>query len=120
MLIDIRIRRCLNVQYTNIKIAEVGKVLSENMDIVFCIFKGNEYYANLDWTGLYMLSSQEKLMENIDTRSDREWVNGLRMDEIEKFFANIRMQQYCWKSLKNGSKKYGQLIGKRFAPLLIE
>ena len=90
MLIDIRIRRCLNVQYTNIKIAEVGKVLSENMDIVFCIFKGNEYYANLDWTGLYMLSSQEKLMENIDTRSDREWVNGLRMDEIEKFFCKYQ------------------------------
>lgn len=90
MLIDIRIRRCLNVQYTNIKIAEVGKVFSENMDIVFCIFKGNEYYANLDWTGLYMLSSQEKLMENIDTRSDREWVNGLRMDEIEKFFCKYQ------------------------------
>lgn len=90
MLIDIRIRRCLNVQYTDIEIAEVGKVFSENMDTVICIYKGNKYYANLDWPGLYMLSSQEKLMEHIDTRSAHEWVNGLRMNEIEKFFCNYQ------------------------------
>lgn len=56
------------------------------MNIVVCIYKGDEYYANLVWREVWALSSQEELIEYIDVESGHEWVNGLKMDRIEELF----------------------------------
>ncbi len=86
MLIDSRIRNCINVQYADINLTDIGKKISKNADILFCIYKGDKYCAYLDWAGLCMLSSQKELMEYIDAKSDHGWVYGLEMDKIERLF----------------------------------
>lgn len=90
MLVDSRVRKCINVQYTDIKLADIGKVFSENADMVFCIYKGDKYCAYLDWTESVMLSSQKELMECIDAKSDHEWVDGFEMDKIEYLFCKYQ------------------------------
>ena len=88
MIIDIEIRGCLNVQYTDIRLEKIGSLILENLgkNKVVCIFKGHDYYTCIDWMALQPLSSQEELLEYIDKRSVHGWVNGFEKDEIEKLF----------------------------------
>lgn len=88
VIIDIEIRGCLNVQYTDIRLEKIGSLILENLgkNKVVCIFKGHDYYTCIDWMALQPLSSQEELLEYIDKRSVHGWVNGFEKDEIEKLF----------------------------------
>lgn len=86
MLIDIRIRGCINIQYEDISLENIGKTISENLHKVMCIYKGEKYYSNIDWSGLQPIASQEELLEYIDEKSVHEWVDGLDIDKVEELF----------------------------------
>lgn len=92
MVIDIRVRKCLNVQYDNIHLENIIKMLLENNDIdsLVCIYKGDEYYANIDTMWLVFLASERKLLEYINDQSVNGWVEGFDINRIGELFSNYK------------------------------
>lgn len=90
MLIDIRIRGCINIQYEDVQLGNIGRIFLDNFHKVICIYNGEEYYATIDWTGLQPLSTQEELVEYINKESTHEYVDGLDIDKIEELFRDYK------------------------------
>jgi cytidyltransferase-like protein len=86
MLIDIRVRTCINIQFQDIRLENIGGLILENSDAVVCIYKGEEYYANIDRDQMQLLSSQEELLKYLEDNSGRAWVNGFELDTIKETF----------------------------------
>ncbi len=89
MIVDIRIRRCLNVQYEDIRIENIGMEMLKNYDEIICIYKEKEFYASIDWNAVWLPSSQ-RLLEYINIKAAHEWVNGFDMKKIEEIFFKYK------------------------------
>lgn len=90
MLIDIRIRTCINIQLQDTTLEKIGGLILENSDAVVCIYKGNEYYANIDRDNMRLLSSQGELLKYLKDNSVHGWTNGLEMDVIKEIFDEYK------------------------------
>ena len=90
MLIDIRIRTCINIQFRDIKPEKIGRLFLENSDAVVCIYKGDEYYANIDRDNMQKLSSQEELLIYLEENSVCGWINAFEMDVVKEIFDKYK------------------------------
>ncbi len=90
MLIDIRIRTCINIQFRDIKLEKIGRLFLENSDAVVCIYKGDEYYANIDRDNMQMLSSQEELLIYLEDNSVCGWINAFEIDVVKEIFDEYK------------------------------
>lgn len=90
MLIDIRVRTCINIQFQDIRLEKIGGLILENSDAVVCIYKGDEYYANIDRDNLRLLSSQEELLAYLEDNSVHGWTNGFELDAVKEIFDEYK------------------------------
>ncbi len=90
MLIDIRIRTCINIQFRDIKPEKIGRLFLENSDAVVCIYKGDEYYSNIDRDNMQMISSQEELLTYLEDNSVCGWINVFEMDVVKEIFDEYK------------------------------
>lgn len=90
MLIDIRIRTCINIQFQDIKLEKIVRLILENSDVVVCIYKGDEYYANIDRDNVQWLSSEEQLLKYLEDNSVCGWINAFEMDVVKEIFDEYK------------------------------
>lgn len=90
MLIDIRVRTCINIQFSDIKMDKLGRLCLENSEAVVCIYKGDEYYSNIDLGNMRSLSSQEELLKYLEDNSVCGWINAFEMDVIKEIFDEYK------------------------------
>ncbi len=92
MVIDIRMRKCLNVQYDDMHLGNIVKMLLENKEVhdLICIYKGKDYYVNIDANTLWTLTSDEALYEYICDQFVDGWVDGFDINMIEELFFKYK------------------------------
>ena len=92
MVIDIQVRRCLNVQYNDMHLENIIRWLLENNDIstLVCVYKGKEYYANIDIMSLRFLASDEELFEYVDSQSIGGWLEEFDINRIGELFFEYK------------------------------
>lgn len=90
MLIDIRVRTCINIQFQDITLEKIGRLFLENFDAVVCIYKGDEYYANIDRDNMQLLSSQEELLKYLEDNSACGWINAFEMDRVKQIYDECK------------------------------
>lgn len=88
MVIDIRVRKCLNIQYDEMHLESINAMLPEKNDVYVlgCVYKGEEYYANIDTYSLRPLAFDEELFEYISHKSVGGWIEGLDINRIGDLF----------------------------------
>ena len=111
MLIDIRVRTCINIQFSDIKMDKLGRLCLENSEAVVCIYKGDEYYSNIDLGNMRSLSSQEELLKYLEDNSVCGWINAFEMDVIKEIFDEYKNVTLVFlENPKYTLKQFGQLI----------
>lgn len=87
MVIDILMKKTLNFQYIGLNLKNIIEASLKNSNVIFCVFKGRDFYANIDYQELRLLSSNEELYEYVDMKSIHEWVDGFKLDKVRKLFG---------------------------------
>lgn len=88
MVIDIRVRKCLNIHYDNMYLENIIRMMwKSNVPYdLLCVYKDNEYYANIDINMLWTLASDDELYEYINNKSVHGWVEGFDINRAEELF----------------------------------
>lgn len=88
MLIDIRVRKCLHVQYTDMLFKKIVTIFLVNRDALLCVYKNDKFYACIDYKEFEQISSNDELFLYMENESVHEWVNELDMDQLGQLFKD--------------------------------
>lgn len=88
MIVDIKVRRIINIQYDEMKLSTMFSF--EDWDLLFCIFKNEDYYTTIDFLELRLISSDEELFDYVNSKPIGKWVNGIEIDKIGKIFSKYK------------------------------
>lgn len=86
MVVDIRIRKILHIQYDEVHLGKMAENLLECWDVLWCIYRGSTFYACIDYQELRLLSSDEELTEYINNKSVHEWIDAMDMVRLSELF----------------------------------
>lgn len=88
MVVDIRIRKSVNMQYDDMKLSNM--IAFGDWNILFCIYRGEQYFASIDYQELRFLSSNEELVNYINSKPIYKWIEGINLDRISRLFFEYK------------------------------
>lgn len=62
----------------------------KDYDILFCVYKGDKFFASIDQQEFCSFSSNEDIYDYINKESVHEWVDGLDMSKLDKIFSDYK------------------------------
>lgn len=87
MLIDFRIRKCLNIQYGDVQLGSYLSIFLNNRDVLLCVFKEKQFYSCIDYSEIEKISSNDELYDYMENEAVHGWVNSLDMRKIQQILS---------------------------------